>query len=95
MPPGSTGLTRPPSPRPQPTASQPASSAVAKPNSDQATPRVVMRQKPPRYGNRPSIFGPLTSTTIAGQPLALWILLGVGLLTVIVLAAIVFVRAAG
>lgn len=89
------GLTRPPSPRPQPTASQPASSAVAKPNSDQATPRVVMRQKPPRYGNRPSIFGPLTSTTIAGQPLALWILLGVGLLTVIVLAAIVFVRAAG
>ncbi len=57
-----------------------------------------MRKKPSPYGSGSGLPGPLkalTSTTIAGQPLALWILLAVGLLAVIILAAIVFVRAAG
>jgi hypothetical protein len=57
-----------------------------------------MRKKPSQYGSGSGLPGPLkalTSTTIAGQPLALWILLAVGLLAVIILAAIVFVRAAG
>jgi hypothetical protein len=35
------------------------------------------------------------STTIAGQPLAFWILVAAGLLTVIILAAMIFTRAAG
>jgi hypothetical protein len=57
-----------------------------------------MRKKPSRYGSGGGLPGPLkalTATTIAGQPLALWILLAAGLLAVIVLAAIIFVRAAG
>ena len=94
------GVARPPGPRPQATARlpspQPAVVAGIEPGpTSQTTPRVVMRKKPSPYGRRPSILGPLTSITIAGQPLALWILLGIGLLAVIVLAVIVFVRAAG
>lgn len=94
------GVTRPPGPRPQPRvprpAPQPTGAAIIEPGpSAQPAPRVVMRQKPSRYESRPNILRSLSSTTIAGQPLALWLLLGIGLLTVIVLAVIVFVRAAG
>ena len=57
-----------------------------------------MRKKPSPYasgGGLPGSLKALTSTTIAGQPLALWILLAAGLLAVIVLAVIVFIRASG
>lgn len=57
-----------------------------------------MRKKPSPYASGGGLPGPLkalTSTTIAGQPLALWILLAAGLLAVIVLAVIVFIRASG
>ena len=37
----------------------------------------------------------LMTTTIGGQPLALWILVATGLLTVIILAAMIFIRTAG
>lgn len=94
------GLARPPGPRPPaPVAPAPAAqpSIPAAPVAP-SPPQVVMRKKPSRYASGGGLLGPfkaLTSTTIAGQPLALWILLAVGLLAVIVLAVIVFVRAAG
>jgi hypothetical protein len=56
-----------------------------------------MRKKPSPYGSGglPSPLKALTSTTIGGQPLALWILLAAGMLAVIILAVIVLIRASG
>jgi len=57
-----------------------------------------MRAKPSRSGSGagiPAGLKTLMTTTIGGQPLALWILVAAGLLTVIILAAMIFIRAAG
>jgi len=103
------GFARPPSPKPQPAAkgvvTVPRSATQSTPSAHaqtgaavQPAPRIVMRTKPSRYGNGAGIPGrlkTLMSTTIAGQPLAFWILVAAGLLTVIILAAMIFTRVAG
>ena len=99
------GLIRPPGSRPQSAATPMAaphsiapptpSVAVQPPPAPQATPLVVTRTEPSRSGDRRGKPGPRTSIGIAGQPLALWILLAVGLLVGIILVVIVFVLAAG
>jgi eukaryotic-like serine/threonine-protein kinase len=100
------GLARPPAPRSQPTAVArvspsdhlPAPPAAAQPGPPvQPASRVVMRKKPSRSGSGLELPGPLRSlgsATLGGQPLALWILLAIGLLVIVVLAVIVFIRAA-
>ena len=94
------GLARPPGQRTPASAAPAAAAQPTIPAAPAASspPRVVMRKKPSPYASGGGLLGPLkalTSTTIAGQPLALWILLAAGLLAVIVLAVIVFIRASG
>lgn len=92
------GLVRPPVPKPQPAPNHTPSVVVQPSAAPQATPRVVMRTKSSRSGRGNDLLGRLKaflSTTIAGQPLGFWILVAAGLLTVVILAVIVFIRAAG
>ena len=102
------GLIRPPTSRQQPAASGVSIPPVTAPHAPSAAvqqqpaappvPRVVMRAKPSRSGSGagiPAGLKTLMTTTIGGQPLALWILVAAGLLTVIILAAMIFIRAAG
>lgn len=92
------GFAQPPGPRPQPAAHQAPAVTIQPGGAPQTRPRVVMRTKPSRSGSGDDLLGRLKaflSTTIAGQPMAFWVLVAAGMLTVIILAAMIITRSAG
>jgi len=102
------GLTRPPGVQPPAAAvsslpeaavppavwSGPTPTSPADPTGA-STSRPVMRKPPARTRHQPQFLNDLrgfAATKVAGQPLALWIFLAVGMVAIVILAVLVFSR---